>query len=156
MQAALQKFFDSEKRGSGTFICELPENNLQNSLKGKKDDVESPLPSADAFLRSWKVALEPQRGTRAGSRCSSRVEGRTPALTSRNTSRASSRCGTPLYREPDAESLKGGSMTTWSLSSGQEIEKKKRTPYDPVKRRKVAENRGNACEKHRSQKTAVR
>ncbi|CAG8983290.1 hypothetical protein HYALB_00002727 [Hymenoscyphus albidus] len=154
MQAALQKFFVSEKRVSGTFICELPENNLQASLKDQKDDVESPLPSAVAFLRSWKVALEPQRGARAGSRSSSRVEGRTPALTSRNTSRASSRCGTPVWREPDGEVLKGSSMTTWSLSSGQEIEKKKRTPYDPVKRRKVAENRGNACEKHRLQKTA--
>jgi hypothetical protein len=46
-------------------------------------------------------------------------------------------------------------MTTWLLSNGQELEKRKRQPYDPVKRRKVAENRGNACEKHRAAKTAV-
>jgi hypothetical protein len=46
-------------------------------------------------------------------------------------------------------------MTTWSLSNGQELEKRKRQPYDPVKRRKVAENRGNACDKHRASKTTV-
>jgi hypothetical protein len=49
----------------------------------------------------------------------------------------------------------GGIMTTWNLSNGQELEKRKRQPYDPVKRRKVAENRGNACDKHRVAKTAV-
>lgn len=46
-------------------------------------------------------------------------------------------------------------MTTWMLSNGQELENRKRQRYDPVKRRKVAENRGNACEKHRASKTAV-
>ena len=46
-------------------------------------------------------------------------------------------------------------MTTWVLSNGQELEKRKRQPYDAAKRRKVAENRGNACEKHRASKTAV-
>jgi hypothetical protein len=50
----------------------------------------------------------------------------------------------------------GAFMTTWNLSNGQELEKRKRQPYDPVKRRKVAENRGNACDRHRAAKTTVR
>jgi hypothetical protein len=147
MQAALQRFFDSEKRGSGNFICELPENNLQASLVVRKGDEIAPLPTAGAFLKSWKVALAPQR---------SRGSSRTPSLTSRATSRsrASSRCSTPsLAQEPTFEV--GGTMSTWQLCNGEAIEKKKRQPYDPVKRRKVAENRGNACDKHRSQKSTV-
>jgi hypothetical protein len=145
MQAALQKFFESEKRGSGSFICELPENNLQASLAVRKSDDIAPLPTANAFLKSWKVALAPQR---------SRGSSRTPSLTSRATSRsrASSRCSTPSI----GQELGGGTMSTWQLCNGETIEKKKRQPYDPVKRRKVAENRGNACDKHRAQKSAVR
>ncbi|KAG9239008.1 hypothetical protein BJ875DRAFT_276251 [Amylocarpus encephaloides] len=149
MQAALKKFFESEKRNSGNFICELPENNLQASLAVRKEDTTSPLPGADAFLKSWKVALAPQRS----SRTTSRTPSMTSRATSRPTSRASSRCATPsLYQEPAFEVV-GGTMSTWQLSSGETVEKKKRQPYDPVKRRKVAENRGNACERHRSQKS---
>jgi hypothetical protein len=150
MQAALQKFFESEKRPSGTFICELPENNLQASLAVRKGDEIAPLPTAGAFLKNWKVALAPQR---------SRGSSRAPSLTSRATSRSrtSSRCSTPsLCQEPTFEIAAGGTMSTWQLSNGETIEKKKRQPYDPIKRRKVAENRGNACDKHRAQKSTVR
>jgi hypothetical protein len=149
MQAALQKFFESEKRGSGSFICELPENNLQASLAVRKSDEIAPLPTANAFLKSWKVALAPQR---------SRGSSRTPSLTSRATSRsrASSRCSTPSLSQEPTFVAAGGTMSTWQLCNGETIEKKKRQPYDPVKRRKVAENRGNACDKHRAQKSAVR
>ncbi|KAE8447042.1 hypothetical protein EG329_011177 [Mollisiaceae sp. DMI_Dod_QoI] len=106
MQAALKKFFDSE-RGI-QIICELPENDLQTSLAKKRDVEISPIQEQKAGLKNW---------------------------------RASNFNG-------------GGIMTTWSLESGRELERKKKGPYDPVKRRKVAENRGNACEKHRTAKSA--
>lgn len=137
MQAALRKFFDSEK--GSTFVFELPDRDLQTSLVKKLDVPTTVLQSSKASLRSWKVS----RASRTPSRPSSRASSRAP-------SRASSRCETPVSF-PD----NGGTMTTWMLSNGQELEKRKRQPYDPVKRRKVAENRGNACEKHRASKTAV-
>jgi len=137
MQAALRKFFDSEK--GSTFVFELPERDLQTSLVKKPDVPTSLLQSSKASLRSWKVS----RASRTPSRPSSRASSRAP-------SRTSSRCETPISFAEN-----GGTMTTWMLSNGQELEKRKRQPYDPVKRRKVAENRGNACEKHRASKTAV-
>lgn len=147
MQAALRKFFDSE-RGM-QFVCELPENNLQASLAKKRDIPVSPIQAAQASLRSWKVPIASRTPSRASSRASSR--GR-----SRASSRAPSRADNPAQNlEPVVEALRGGMMTTWSLSNGQDLENRKRQPYDPVKRRKVAENRGNACDKHRASKTAV-
>jgi hypothetical protein len=88
---------------------------------------------------------------------------RTPSRpTSRPSSRASSRgrsrAETPAQSAtlgPLVEVRPGGIMTTWNLSNGQELEKRKRQPYDLVKRRKVAENRGNACDRHRAAKTTV-
>ena len=142
MQAALRKFFDSE-RGS-TFVFELPERDLQTSLAKKRDVPISPAQTGKASLRSWKVS----RASRTPSRPSSRASSRAP-------SRASSRCETPTSFQEMAVPVSGGTMTTWVLSNGQELEKRKRQPYDAVKRRKVAENRGNACEKHRASKTAV-
>jgi hypothetical protein len=139
MQAALKKFFDSE-RGS-TFVCELPENSLQASLAKKRDVPVSPTVSGKQGLRNWKVDLGRQ-GRRTPSRTSSRASSRAP-------SRGSSRAETPTG------SSAGGIMSTWILSNGKELEKRKRQPYDPAKRRKVAENRGNACEKHRASKTTV-
>jgi len=147
MQAALRKFFDSER---GTqFVCELPENNLQASLAKKREVPVSPIQAAHASLKNWKVAVAPRTPSRPSSRASSR--GR-----SRASSRAPSRSENPAQNlEPLVEVRGGGVMTTWSLSNGQELEKRKRQPYDPVKRRKVAENRGNACDKHRASKTTV-
>jgi hypothetical protein len=139
MQAALKQFFDSERSGT-TFVCELPENNLQASL-AKRKSLEVQVPETKAIdgklcLRNWKVDFG-GRQSRGGSRTSSRASSRAP-------SRAGSRAETP-----------GGSMSTWCLANGQEMEKRKRQPYDPVRRRKVAENRGNACDKHRASKTTV-
>lgn len=150
MQAALKRFFDSE---SGTdFICELPENNLQVSLaKTKEPEVLTP----QATLRSWKGPL----GHRKSSRATSRSRTSSIASTrgsSRASSRLSSRPQTPIqFQEPLVGIAGEGFMTTWNLSSGLEIEKRKRQPYDAIKRRKVAENRGNACERHRAHKTTV-
>ena len=150
MQAALRKFFDSE-RGS-KFVYELPERDLQTSLAlPKRNETQiSPAQTAKASLSSWKdrrASLAQRTPSRASSRASSR---------SRAPSRASFRSETPIQvRETSVDVNGGGTMTTWMLSSGQELEKRKRQPYDPVKRRKVAENRGNACEKHRASKTAV-
>jgi len=143
MQAALRQFFDSE-RGS-KFVFEIPANELQNSLaKTKEPTIPSTLPGK-AGLRNWKLS----RPSRNSSRSTSRASSRAP-------SRASSRAETPLqYSESLMEASDAGSMTTWILSNGQEVEKRRRQPYDPVKRRKVAENRGNACERHRAAKTAV-
>jgi hypothetical protein len=150
MQAALKKFFDSE-RGS-KFVCELPENNLQVSLAKRKEPEVSPI---QASLRKWKVALDHQRPSRTPSRSRASSVASTRG-TSRASSRMSSRPETPTqFQEASVEIVSGGAMTTWMLSSGQEIEKRKRQPYDPVKRRKVAENRGNACERHRTLKTTV-
>lgn len=151
MQAALRNFFDSER---GTqFVCELPENNLQASLAKKRDVPVSPVQATKASLRSWKapgVQRTPsQPSSRASSRASSRGRSR---ASSRTPSRAEN--ATPNL-EPLVEIRTGGIMTTWNLSNGQELEKRKRQPYDPIKRRKVAENRGNACDKHRASKTAV-
>lgn len=148
MQAALRKFFDSER--TTQFVCELPENNLQSSLAKKRDVPVSPVQTARASLRNWKTPTS-RPTSRPSSRASSR--GR-----SRASSRAPSRAETPAQSttlEPLVEVRPGGIMTTWNLSNGQELEKRKRQPYDPVKRRKVAENRGNACEKHRISKTTV-
>lgn len=150
MQAALRKFFDSE-RGS-TFVFELPERDLQTSLAKKRDIPISPAQTGKASLRSWKLS----RASRTPSRPSSRASSRGPSrASSRAPSRASSRCETPTPFQEMAVPVSGGTMTTWVLSNGQELEKRKRQPYDAVKRRKVAENRGNACEKHRASKTAV-
>jgi hypothetical protein len=150
MQAALKRFFDSGR--SSDFICELPENNLQVSLaKGKEPEI----PIAQAALRSWKVST----GHRKSSRTTSRSRASSVASTrgtSRASSRLSSRPQTPIQiPEPSVGIAGEGLMTTWNLSSGQEIEKRKRQPYDPLRRRRVAENRGNACDKHRAQKTTV-
>ena len=141
MQAALRKFFDSE-RGS-KFVFELPERDLQTSLAQKREVPISPAQPGKASLRNWKVS----RASRTPSRPSSRASSRAP-------SRASSRAETPAQFQ-EVMPMNGGTMTTWILSNGQELEKRKRQPYDPVKRRKVAENRGNACDKHRASKTAV-
>jgi hypothetical protein len=47
-------------------------------------------------------------------------------------------------------------ITTWNIETGETVtEKRRRRPYDQVKRRIVAENRGNACEGHRLSKTRV-
>jgi hypothetical protein len=150
MQAALKRFFDSER--SSNFTCELPENNLQVSLaKGKEPEV----PNLQAALRSWSISLGHRKssGTTSRSRASSVASTRG---TSRASSRLSSRPQTPLQLQESPIGIAGeGIMTTWNLSSGQEIEKRKRQPYNPVRRRKVAENRGNACDKHRAQKTTV-
>lgn len=151
MQAALRKFFDSER--TTQFVCELPENNLQASLVKTREVPVSSLQTAKASLRNWKGPAAPSRPTsRASSRASSR--GR-----SRASSRAPSRAETPAQNvalEPLVEVRGCGIMTTWNLSNGQELERRKRQPYDPVKRRRVAENRGNACDKHRAAKTTVR
>jgi hypothetical protein len=143
MQAALRKFFDTE-RGS-KFVCELPENDLQASIAKKKEDEEAHSPNGKSVLRNWKLDLGQQRprpvhASRASSRASSR-------MSSRPESPAS-------FLE--TEVVSGGTMTTWMLSNGQDLDRRRRQPYDSVKRRKVAENRGNACEKHRASKTAVR
>ncbi|KAF4629768.1 hypothetical protein G7Y89_g8378 [Cudoniella acicularis] len=146
MQAALRKFFDSER--STQFVCELPENNLQASLAKKRDVPVSPVQIAKASLRSWKVTGAQRTPSRPSSRASSRSHSR-----SRASSRAPSRAETPAQNlEPLVEAT-GGMMSTWILSNGQEVGRKKKQPYDPVKRRKVAENRGNACDKHRASKT---
>ncbi|PMD29790.1 hypothetical protein L207DRAFT_234052 [Hyaloscypha variabilis F] len=154
MQAALRKFFDSER---GTqFVCELPENNLQASLAKKRDVPVSPVQTTKASLRSWKTPGPQRTPSRPSSRASSRASSRGR---SRASSRAPSRAENPRMEnqapnlEPLVEVRAGGIMTTWNLSNGQELEKRKRQPYDPVKRRKVAENRGNACDKHRASKT---
>lgn len=151
MQAALRKFFDSE-RGS-KFVFELPQNDLQTSLAKPKDIEISPIQMGKASLKSWKLPLGQRRASRASSRTSSRPPSRPP---SRALSRVSSRTETPITRPatPFEENV-GGKLTTWVLSSGQEVDGRKKQPYDPVKRRKVAENRGNACEKHRASKTTV-
>lgn len=153
MQAALKKFFDSERTTS--FVCELPENNLQASLAKKREIPVSPVNAARASLRSWKLPGAQRISSRPTSRPSSRASSRAG---SRASSRAPSRVDTPAQNttlEPLVEVRTGGMMTTWDLSSGQELEKRRRQPYDPVKRRKVAENRGNACDKHRAAKTTV-
>jgi hypothetical protein len=150
MQAALKKFFDSE-RGI-QMIYELPENNLQNSLAKKRDIEISPIQEGKASLRNWKLGSV---NTRPSSRLTSRTTSRAP---SRNGSRAGSRPSSrasSCAREGSVDFNGAGIMTTWSLDSGRELERKKKSPYDPVKRRKVAENRGNACEKHRAAKSAV-
>lgn len=152
MQAALRKFFDSER---GTqFVCELPENNLQASLAKKREIPVSPVQATKASLRNWKVAQRtPSRpSSRASSRASSRGRSRASSRGPAGSSRAEN--ATPNL-EPLAEIRGTALMTTWNLSNGQELEKRKRQPYDPVKRRKVAENRGNACDKHRASKTTV-
>jgi hypothetical protein len=151
MQAALRKFFDSE-RGS-KFVFELPQNDLQTSLAKPKNVEISPIQMGKASLKSWKLPLGQRRTSRASSRSSSRPPSRPP---SRALSRVSSRTETPITRPatPLDDSL-GGKLTTWVLSSGQEVDGRKKRPYDPVKRRKVAENRGNVCDKHRASKTAV-
>jgi hypothetical protein len=153
MQAALRKFFDTE-RGS-KFVFELPQNDLQTSLaKPKSSDGEiSPIQIGKAALKSWKTPVGQRRGSRASSRASSRPPSRPP---SRALSRVSSRAETPITRPgTPVEGNNGGKMTTWILSNGQELEGRKKAPYDPVKRRKVAENRGNVCDKHRASKTTV-
>ena len=153
MQAALKKFFDSER--TTQFVCELPENSLQASLAKKREVPVSPVQAARASLRNWKVPAAQRTPSRPTSRPSSRTSSRGG---SRASSRAPSRAETPAQSaalEPLVEVRTGGIMTTWDLSSGQELEKRKRQPYDPVKRRKVAENRGNACDKHRAAKTTV-
>ena len=149
MQAALRKFFDSE-RGS-KFVYELPERDLQTSLAlPKRNEIQiSPAQTAKASLSNWKdrrTSLAQRTPSRASSRASSRAP-----------SRASFRSETPVIqvKESSVDVNGGGTMTTWMLSNGQELDKRKRQPYDPVKRRKVAENRGNACDKHRASKTAV-
>ncbi len=156
MQAALRKFFDSER---GTqFVCELPENNLQASLAKKREIPVSPVQTTKTLLRNWKVAGSQRTPSRPSSRASSRASSRGRSRASSQTpSRAeSSRVETPTSSlEPLVEIHTGGMMTTWTLSNGQELEKRKRQPYDPIKRRKVAENRGNACDKHRASKTTV-
>jgi hypothetical protein len=149
MQAALRKFFDAE-RGS-KFVFELPQNDLQTSLSKKKDTEVSPIQIGKASLKSWKLPLGQRRGSRTSSRASSRPPSRPP---SRAMSRVSSRAETPITR-PDTPDGNGGKMTTWILSNGQELEGRKKMPYDPIKRRKVAENRGNVCDKHRASKTTV-
>jgi hypothetical protein len=150
MQAALRKFFDSE-RGI-KFVCELPENDLQASLAKRKDPEVSPI---QASMRTWKIALGQRRPSRTPSRSRASSVASTRG-TSRASSRMSSRPETPTqFQDIPVEIVGGGTMTTWMLSSGQEVEKRKRQPYDPVKRRKVAENRGNACDKHRTSKTTV-
>lgn len=151
MQAALRKFFDAE-RGS-KFVFELPQNDLQTSLTKPKDTEISPIQLGKASLKSWKQPLGQRRGSRASSRASSRPPSRPP---SRALSRVSSRAETPSTRPgTPVDGNSGGKMTTWILSSGQELEGRKKQPYDPVKRRKVAENRGNVCDKHRASKTTV-
>ena len=156
MQAALRKFFDSER---GTqFVCELPENNLQASLAKKREIPVSPVQVTKTSLRNWKVAGSQRTPSRPSSRASSRASSRGRSRTSSQApSRAeNSRVDTPTSSlEPLVEIHTGGMMTTWTLSNGQELEKRKRQPYDPIKRRKVAENRGNACDKHRTSKTTV-
>ncbi len=148
MQAALKKFFDSE-RGI-QIICELPENDLQTSLAKKRDVEISPIQEQKAGLKNWRAS-----STRPSSRMTSRATSRAPSRTgSRAGSRPSSRASS-CARESSVDFNGGGIMTTWSLESGRELERKKKGPYDPVKRRKVAENRGNACEKHRTAKSAV-
>lgn len=151
MQAALRKFFDTEK--GSQFVFELPERDLQTSLARDRDTSVPPVQPGKAGLRSWKLS----RASRDPSRPSSRASSRAPSRgSSRARSRASSRAETPTpIQELTVPVAGGGTMTTWMLSNGQELEKRKRQPYDPVKRRKVAENRGNACEKHRASKTAV-
>ena len=154
MQAALRKFFDAE-RGS-KFVFELRQNDLQISLTKPKAKDAKPFPSecSKDSLKNWKSRERGQRrGSRAGSRASSRPPSRPP---SRALSRVSSRAGeNPLTRPETPSDLNAGRMTTWVLSSGQELEGRKKAPYDPVKRRKVAENRGNVCEKHRVSKTMM-
>lgn len=156
MQAALRKFFDSER---GTqFVCELPENNLQASLAKKREIPVSPLQATKTSLRNWKLVGSQRTPSRPSSRASSRASSRGRSRTSSQApSRAeNSRVDTPTSSlEPLVEIHTGGMMTTWTLSNGQELEKRKRQPYDPIKRRKVAENRGNACDKHRASKTTV-
>lgn len=157
MQAALRKFFDSE-RGS-KFVFELPQNDLQTSL-AKPKNVEgevSPIQFGKASLKSWKGNVGGRRGSRASSRASSRPPSRPPSRAlSRVSSRTETRTETPITRPGTPLDLNsGGKMTTWILSNGQEVEGRKKQPYDPVKRRKVAENRGNACDKHRASKTTV-
>lgn len=147
MQAALKKFFDSEK--GIHIICELPENDLQNSLAKKRDVEVSPLQEQKNGLRNWKAS-----STRPSSRMTSRTTSRAPSRTgSRAGSRPSSRASS-CAREGSVDFNGGGLMTTWSLESGRELDRKKKSPYDPVKRRKVAENRGNACDRHRAAKSA--
>jgi hypothetical protein len=176
MQTALRKFFN-EERGS-KFVFELPQNDLQTSLgkiKEKEQEGEtSPIQTGKAALRTWKMAsgyasaqsARGRRGSRASSRASSRPSSRPP---SRALSRVSSRAesGTPITRpETPFDDVSGnggagingnraGKMMTWILSSGEELGGRKKAPYDPVKRRKVAENRGMACDKHRASKTTV-
>jgi hypothetical protein len=145
MQAALRKFFDSER--TTQFVCELPENNLQASLAKKREAPVSPVKTTKASLRNWKVPAAQRTPSRPTSRPSSRA-----------SSRGRSRAETPAQSAtlgPLVEVRPGGIMTTWNLSNGQELEKRKRQPYDLVKRRKVAENRGNACDRHRAAKTTV-
>jgi hypothetical protein len=156
MQAALRKFFDSER--CTQFVCELPENDLQASLAKKREIPVSPIQATKTSLRNWKVAGSQRTPSRPSSRASSRASSRGR---SRASSRAPSRAENPRAEnpasslEPLVEVRAGGIMTTWNLSNGQEMEKRKRQPYDPIKRRKVAENRGNACDKHRASKTTV-
>lgn len=169
MQAALRKFFDSE-RGS-KFVFELLQRDLQTSLAKEatqggasgKSTMSSSLP-----IQMGKAALRPlgqgSRGGRRGSwsRTSSRASSRPPSRALSRVSSSRAEVGTPVAR-PETPSEAGmgmgmgiGKITTWVLSSGQEVVgRKKKQAYDPVKRRKVAENRGNVCEKHRASKTAV-
>ena len=70
MQAALRKFFDSE-RGS-KFVFELRQNDLQTSLAKPKDVEVSPIQMGKASLKSWKLPLGQRRNSRASSRTSSR------------------------------------------------------------------------------------
>jgi hypothetical protein len=156
MQAALRKFFDSER--CTQFVCELPENDLQASLAKKREVPVSPVQATKTSLRNWKITGSQRTPSRPSSRASSRASSRGR---SRASSRAPSRAENPRAEnpasslEPLVEVRAGGIMTTWNLSNGQEMEKRKRQPYDPIKRRKVAENRGNACDKHRASKTTV-
>lgn len=157
MQAALRKFFDAE-RGSRS-VFELPENDLQTGLARGKDTQIGQVQPGKAALRNFNFSAglrtpsmsSWRSSTRPSSRASSRASSRT------STSRISSRAESPFLVQDGAGEMCGGGgiMTTWMLSSGQELEKRRRQPYDPAKRRRVAENRGNACERHRASKTAV-
>lgn len=155
MQAALRKFFDGE-RGSRS-VFELPERDLQAGLSKDKDgpDGLDALP-ANIALRNFNFAAGLRAPSRASWRSSTRPSSRASSRSSRASSRTrmSSRAESPYLSQEPSESG-GGIMTTWSLASGKELEKRRRQPYDQIKRRRVAENRGNACEKHRAAKTSV-
>ncbi|CZR55788.1 uncharacterized protein PAC_05676 [Phialocephala subalpina] len=112
MQAALKKFFDSEK---GIHIIYIPTPRLEEwieELESSKYEAEF----EDDFKNNVAGAVED--GIESG-----------------------------VKTELKGELVcKGG--------SGRELDRKKKGPYDPVKRRKVAENRGNACDRHRAAKSA--